>query len=935
MSDAITAPADGKWIRQAHKTLTTLSSKPVKTAGKVDKRTLATLSSLGLLDDATAPWGFSETARRAASFERRVALPVHGGVEVAWPHALDSDWECSAEKIAHTGMFYAPLSPDEPDHAACQYCQLGLAGWESNDDPIHEHRKRSPDCIMFLGPEVLTKFGLVSLPTARPASISIVIESNKFTAAKDDSDVEQSTTAAPSKARRINTNTTSVRSSVGSSLNETLGKDTKQNPPAVGTAKSNPVTENGAANDQENAPAEDEAPAKKKPAPRSKKAAAGDAVTTKTVKSRATKAAAAKSIENEESAKDASKATDTTATTVRPTRRRVLAPAAAAAAESAGSTSAAASKPAATRGRKKAVAVVIDDDEDQEQLSTNASLPSSATILLVVDVSEPFKLDSSTLAKNKTASKVNHVISESEIESDVPADSSEHQERDISIGRKMGKTALGVSEVEQRVTSLESPTKTELISAKESIQGASKTVAPKKVISTDRDMDRNNTTSMDTEPAFNDQSMPEFPTVDISSREKDGVSSNFEVNDEAMDNAKQTIPKNSPVKKGRKARILLSTTAKPAVQSTAAAPSKTEAKPVSRVAKKVATTISAATSANSASASVRAKRGTTQKTVRENPEIATQAIVEKPAAASTNISTSTDESMRKQPSKSLAAPLKRAANLMTAPSDAPVIEKPSKRQAVVGKSIQQLQSKSSVVPTSVTVPPEYPAMHKVVASFNPNTGLLKADFAQMMLDLEEELKTHDADELQESDEQAEVGEAAAGTTELKDMMRMKEPQNDESHGDIFDCYSEDGDDEQTVILRQRVSDPRNTEPAVCETTESQLLDAYFDTCQDPDEFSDDSQIVDPENLTQKCVVAYSRPEDFTSFCKLILEESPFEPVSSFASLSSEERQLTVGEFLKRKAAKEIERVRAGSRKMIEIVQEESLKARKVFEGLDV
>ncbi|KAJ3405955.1 hypothetical protein HDU80_000454 [Chytriomyces hyalinus] len=701
MSDAITAPADGKWIRQAHKTLTTLSSKPVKTAGKVDKRTLATLSSLGLLEDATAPWGFSETARRVASFKRRVALPFHGGVEVAWPHALDSDWECSAEKIAHTGMFYAPLSPDEPDHAACQYCQLGLAGWESDDDPIHEHRKRSPDCIMFLGPEVLTKFGLLSLPTARPASISIVIESNKFTAAKDDSDVEQSTNAMPSKSRRLNTNTTSVRSSVGSSLDETLGKDTKQNLPAVDTAKSNPISENIATNDQENAPAEEEAPAKKKPAPRSKKVAAVDAPTTKTVKARATKAAAAKSIENEESAKDAPKAADTTATTVRPTRRRVLAPAAAvAAAESAGSTNAVASKPAARRGRKKAVAVVI-EDEDQEPLSTNAAVSSSADILVVGDGAEPFK------AAAESAGSTNAVASK-------PA---------ATRGRK-------------------------------------KAVA-----------------------------------VVIEDEDQEPLSTN--------------------------------------------------------------------------------------------------------AAVSSS------------------------ANILVVGDGAEPFKEP--------------QSKSSVVPTSVTVPPpEFPAMHKVVASYNPNTAALKADFAQMMLDLEEELKTHDVDEPQQPDEQAEKGEAAAGKTELQDVMRTEEPQNnDESHGDIFDCYSEDGGDEQTVILRQKVSDPRDTEAAVCETTQSQLLDAYFDTCQDPEEFSDDSQIVDPESLTQKCVVAYSRPEDFTSFCKLILEESPFEPVSSFASLSSEERRLTVGEFLKRKAAKEIERVRSGSRKMIEIVQEESLKARKVFEGLDV
>ncbi|KAJ3326473.1 hypothetical protein HDU76_012892 [Blyttiomyces sp. JEL0837] len=90
-------------------------------------------------DDRYAPWSEVMISAREKTFE------------MGWPHHGVEGWNCTARKIAETGMFYKP-NPDENDYAECSYCHLGLAGWEANDDPIFEHRKRSADCIIFKAP---------------------------------------------------------------------------------------------------------------------------------------------------------------------------------------------------------------------------------------------------------------------------------------------------------------------------------------------------------------------------------------------------------------------------------------------------------------------------------------------------------------------------------------------------------------------------------------------------------------------------------------------------------------------------------------------------------------------------------------------------------------------------------------------------------------
>ncbi|KAJ3381454.1 hypothetical protein HDU84_005116 [Entophlyctis sp. JEL0112] len=176
---------DKQWLRQA----TVLLSKLQKTlAGNasakrpkpLDAKTLGQLVDLQLIGP-EAPWNPESSAmrRRVESFSRPVTVSVgRKKVFVAWPHKSDPLWECSAEKIALTGMYYRPPNPEENDYAMCQYCQLGLAGWERNDDPIYEHKKRSNECIMFKGPEVISQID--------PAIISSLVEPFKNEVAHPD-----------------------------------------------------------------------------------------------------------------------------------------------------------------------------------------------------------------------------------------------------------------------------------------------------------------------------------------------------------------------------------------------------------------------------------------------------------------------------------------------------------------------------------------------------------------------------------------------------------------------------------------------------------------------------------------------------------------------------------------------------------------------------
>ncbi|KAJ9640962.1 hypothetical protein H2199_005630 [Coniosporium tulheliwenetii] len=66
----------------------------------------------------------------------------------SWPHETKKGWKCKVKKMVEAGWCYDP-SPEYDDGVTCFYCNLSLDGWEPKDDPLEEHRKRSPDCYFF------------------------------------------------------------------------------------------------------------------------------------------------------------------------------------------------------------------------------------------------------------------------------------------------------------------------------------------------------------------------------------------------------------------------------------------------------------------------------------------------------------------------------------------------------------------------------------------------------------------------------------------------------------------------------------------------------------------------------------------------------------------------------------------------------------------
>uniref|UniRef100_A0A3P8VE44 Baculoviral IAP repeat containing 5b n=1 Tax=Cynoglossus semilaevis TaxID=244447 RepID=A0A3P8VE44_CYNSE len=60
-----------------------------------------------------------------------------------WP--FRAECSCTPDKMAKAGFVHCP-SENEPDVVCCFFCLIELEGWEPDDDPWTEHKKRSPNC---------------------------------------------------------------------------------------------------------------------------------------------------------------------------------------------------------------------------------------------------------------------------------------------------------------------------------------------------------------------------------------------------------------------------------------------------------------------------------------------------------------------------------------------------------------------------------------------------------------------------------------------------------------------------------------------------------------------------------------------------------------------------------------------------------------------
>ncbi|KAJ8523175.1 hypothetical protein ONZ45_g279 [Pleurotus djamor] len=82
-------------------------------------------------------------------FTEKSRLPTSKSMEKArlatftsgswWPY--NNDHGASPLKMAQAGFVYTPQFPND-DLATCLYCKVSLSGWDEDDDPLEEHRKR-------------------------------------------------------------------------------------------------------------------------------------------------------------------------------------------------------------------------------------------------------------------------------------------------------------------------------------------------------------------------------------------------------------------------------------------------------------------------------------------------------------------------------------------------------------------------------------------------------------------------------------------------------------------------------------------------------------------------------------------------------------------------------------------------------------------------
>ncbi|CAG8787605.1 2516_t:CDS:2 [Dentiscutata erythropus] len=93
------------------------------------------------------------------SWDDKDKLPTSKNMEEAriktfgtwWPHDGKKGWVGTIKKMAKAGFIYSPTI-GSLDNVTCQYCGVGLEGWEQKDDPTKEHNKRFPLCPFFVKP---------------------------------------------------------------------------------------------------------------------------------------------------------------------------------------------------------------------------------------------------------------------------------------------------------------------------------------------------------------------------------------------------------------------------------------------------------------------------------------------------------------------------------------------------------------------------------------------------------------------------------------------------------------------------------------------------------------------------------------------------------------------------------------------------------------
>jgi hypothetical protein len=80
--------------------------------------------------------------------------------------------------MANAGFIYAPVE-DSNDNVQCPYCETALDGWEMQDDPVHEHQRRRPNCPFFaIRASAPTKASAAKASKSKRKAVNYTIEDN-------------------------------------------------------------------------------------------------------------------------------------------------------------------------------------------------------------------------------------------------------------------------------------------------------------------------------------------------------------------------------------------------------------------------------------------------------------------------------------------------------------------------------------------------------------------------------------------------------------------------------------------------------------------------------------------------------------------------------------------------------------------------------------
>ncbi|KDQ60304.1 hypothetical protein JAAARDRAFT_152872 [Jaapia argillacea MUCL 33604] len=119
----------------------------------------------------------------------------------SWPHDTVRGHGANSKKMAKAGFVYTPQSQDD-DTATCLYCNISLSGWDADDDPLDEHRKRaskSGNPCPFFAPSPPSKTPL-SRSTSKQRSRSRSKSIKPAIAQPPDSEEELAAAEAPTPA---------------------------------------------------------------------------------------------------------------------------------------------------------------------------------------------------------------------------------------------------------------------------------------------------------------------------------------------------------------------------------------------------------------------------------------------------------------------------------------------------------------------------------------------------------------------------------------------------------------------------------------------------------------------------------------------------------------------------------------------------------------